>query len=330
MAAVGTNLNARRAAMSHTLFNVIGVSYMLLFIYLGWFERFVDAIIPGDLTLTNVMFHIAVAHSTFNVINTLVFLPFVGILEKLSIWLVPKKGDSVDIGPQYLERHLLDTPSLALEQIHKENVYMLKVSKKAVIHAVDSFLNNDLKLAEKVNELETATDNLQSEITQYIVDLSQKNLLPEESEELPVLIHNVNDLERVGDHSQNLAELTKRKIGEQLIFTDDAIQEIRLLWLEIQGMFEDAHTALTNNDTEIAKRMLEREKKINQFQVEFKQKHIQRLNDGKCQLNSGFVFLEFIDNLEKVGDRLTNIAHSVIHKMKWRAEKTKISKEEVN
>jgi phosphate:Na+ symporter len=317
MAAMGTNLNARRAAMSHTVFNVTGTAYMLIFVYLGWFSALVNAIIPGEITTTNIMFHIAVAHSTFNVVNTIVFLPFISFLESISILLVPKTAGAIDLGTQYLEKHLLETPPLALEQIRKENIYMLGVAKKCVTNAVDSFLDSDLKKIAKVLELETVTDNLQSEITQYIIELSQHNLLPKESRSLPVLIHNVNDLERIGDHSQNLAELARRKIEGKMPFTDAAINEIHLIWDQIQMMFTEAEDALINNNIKAARTMLEREEKINKLQNDFKQSHVVRLNEGSCQLNSGFIFIEFIDNLEKVGDRLTNIAQSVIGKMEW-------------
>ncbi len=317
LAAIGANINARRAAMSHTVFNVIGTSYMLVFIYLGWFSSLVNFIIPGEITLTNIMFHIAVAHSMFNVFNMLVFLPFIGLLERVSIWLVPKGEDSVDFGTQYLEKHLLETPTLALEQVHQENAYMLTVARKAVTTAMDSFMENDLRKIEKVLDLETVTDNLQSEITQYIVDLSQRALLPRESRSLPVLIHNVNDLERIGDHSQNLAELTRRKIEEKMVFSDVAIKEIAMMWDQVRAMFEEAENALKNNDQDAAKRMLALEDTINTWQDDFKRMHIERLSDGKCQINSGFIYIEFIDNLEKIGDRLTNIAQSVIGKMEW-------------
>jgi len=321
MAAVGTNLNARRAAMSHTLFNVIGVAYMLIFVYLGWFGKFIDIIIPGEITTANIMFYIAVAHSTFNVINTLVFLPFIGFLENMSIRLVPRTEESIDFGTQYLEKHLLDTPSLALEQVYNEIIYMLTISRKAATHAIASFVESDTKRIEKTLMLETVTDNLQSEITQYIIDLSKKNLPPGEAEAVPVLIHNVNDLERIGDHSQNLAELARRKIEEDLSFNDQAVSEIQLMWDQIGQMFEEADYALRNNDVKTARKMLEREKHINRLQEQFKQSHILRLNDGSHHLDSGFIFLEFIDNLEKIGDRLTNIAQSVIGKMRWELTK---------
>jgi len=317
LAAIGTNLNARRAAMSHTVFNVVGAMIMLVFVYLGWFSAFINGLIPGEITTVNIMFHIAVAHSSINVLNTLIFLPFIDLLERVSILLVPKGKDSIDFGTQYLEKHLLDTPSLALEQVHNENVYMLGIAKKAVTHAVDSFLTNDFKKIDKVLELETLTDNLQSEITQYIIELSQRNLLPAESQSLPVLIHNVNDLERIGDHSQNLAELTRRKVEGKMPFSDTSIKEINLMWDQIRMMFAEAEDALKNGNIEAAQAMLDREEHINKLQNDFKHSHLNRLNEGSCQLNSGFIFIEFIDNLEKIGDRLKNIAQSVIGKMKW-------------
>ena len=210
LAAIGTNINARRAAMSHTVFNVIGTLYMLVFVHLGWYSKFIDFMIPGEITLKNIMFHIAIAHSAFNVVNMLIFLPFISFLERVSIWLVPKGEDAVDFGTQYLEKHLLETPTLALEQVHQENAYMLKIAQKSVKAAMSGFMDGDLKMVNKASELESVTDNLQSEITQYIIELSQRNLTPSESRSIPVLIHNVNDLERIGDHSQNMAELTRK------------------------------------------------------------------------------------------------------------------------
>jgi len=317
LAAIGTNINARRAAMSHTLFNAIGVVFMIIFVYLGWFEKFIDWILPGEITTKNIMLYIAVTHTTFNVINAIIFLPLIGFLEKASIFLVPKKEGSIDYGTQYLEKHLLETPSLALEQTHKEIIYMLKIATKAVSHAMEGFFKNDMNISKQANEYENVTDNLQSEITQYMISLSQKELLPEESQELPVLMHNVNDLERIGDHAQNLAELTRRKIEEKFIFSDQAIKELNTMWAEIQKMLDLSLKALTENSIQTAEEVLEREGRINAMQIQFKQEHITRLKTGCCQINSGFLFIEMVDNLEKIGDRLKNIAQSVIGKMQW-------------
>jgi len=319
-AAAGTNLNARRTAMSHTLFNLFGVAYMLVFVYLGWYSKAIDFIIPGQITIKNIMFHIAVAHSVFNVTNVIIFLPFIGFLEKMSILLVPKRKGMIDLGTQYLEKHLLDTPTLAMEQARNESIYLLKVASKAVNASLEGFVNEDNHKIESVAEYERGTDNLQSEITQYLIDLSQRELSQEESAELPVWIHNVNDMERIGDHSQNIAELAKRKIDENLSFSQEAKAELNEMCDEIRQMLLEADQALRSCDEGVANNMLARESRINKLHDKLKESHINRLNQGSCKIASGFVFLEFIDNLEKIGDRLTNIAQSVLGKMKWCVE----------
>ncbi|MFC1570565.1 Na/Pi cotransporter family protein [Candidatus Omnitrophota bacterium] len=318
MAAFGTNLNARRTAMAHSLFNVIGVAYMLVFVYAGWVGKATHYFIPGGITTKNVMFCIAVFHSAFNVINTLVFLPFLGLLEKASIFLVPKKKGAVEMGTQYLEKHLLETPPIALEQARKEAVRMLEMALASVHNAVKSFFDNDKRPLKPIANLEQAVDNLQSEITQYLVELSQRNLLPEESEELPVLIHSVNDIERIGDHSENIMELAERKIEEKLPFSDEAINGLVDMWEEVREMAEEVKESLDKDDQVLAEIVLERERRINDFQERLKQEHVDRLNDGKCDIKAGIVFMDMVDNLEKIGDHLTNIAQGIIEELRWK------------
>lgn len=319
MAAFGTNLNARRTAMSHTLFNVIGVAYMLVFVYAGWITKATNFIIPGGVTTKNVMFCIAVFHSAFNVINTLVFLPFLGLLEKASILLVPKKKGAVEMGTQYLEKHLLDTPPIALEQARKEAVRMLDMALSAVNSSIRSFFDNDKRPLKSIDNLEQAVDNLQSEITQYLVELSQRTLSPEESEELPVLIHSVNDIERIGDHSENIKEMAERKIEEKLLFSEGAINGLASMWEELKEMASEVRESLDKEDKDLAKGVFEREKRINEFQEILKVQHVDRLNSGSCDIKSGIVFIDLVDNFEKIADHLTNIAQGVVEELRWKS-----------
>ena len=318
LAAAGTNINARRAAMAHTLFNVIGVGYMLFFVYNGLYVRFIDFIIPGDITLKNIMFYIAVSHSFFNVFNTLAFLPFIGVLEKACLWLIPQKKGVLDAGPQYLEKHLLNTPSIAMEQARREIARMLGIASEAVSGAVKGFFQDSVSALKPIPEMEQAVDNLQSEITQYLVETSQRNLTQDQSEELPVLIHSVNDVERIGDHSENIAELVERKIEKKLPITDEAMKELNLMWNELHSMMLEAAIALEKNDFSAARSVLSREKRINRFQVELRASHVDRLNDGKCNLIAGILFIDLVDNLEKIGDHLTNVAQGILEGMHWK------------
>ena len=318
LAAIGTNLNARRAAMSHSLFNVIGVCYMMIFVYTGWFEKGIEFIIPGEITTMNIMFYIAVANSIFKITNAMVFLPFIGLLEKASIWLVPRKKGAIEMGPKFLEKHLLDTPPIAIEQARMETARMLELASNSVGISVRAFFENTMNGVKNVAKIEQAVDTLQSEITQYLIELSQRTLSVEESEELPVLIHSVNDIERVGDHAENIVEFVERRVENKLPFSDDAIKGLRGMWNELNCMMIETEQALKRNDTQIAESVLQREQRINDFQIKLKISHVNRLSEGICDIQSGIVFMDFIDSLEKIGDHLTNVAQGVIGGMRWR------------
>jgi len=325
LGAVGTNLSARRAAMAHTLFNVIGVGVILIFVYLGWFVKAIHFAFPGQITSHNIMVYIAIANSTFKCINACMFLPFINKLEQVCIFLVPKKKGTIELGPKYLEKHLLDTPPIALEQARKETTRMMEIASLSVSGAVKCFLENNVSEAKNVLKLEQAVDNLQSEITQYLVELSQRNLSEEESEVLPVLIHSVNDIERIGDHAINIIELSDRKIEQRLPFTEEAIDELTSMWNDLNNMMVKASKALKTNDLETAKSVLVSENIINNYQIDLKKGHVNRLNKGMCEIRSGIVFMDFVDNLEKIGDHITNIAEGVLGGMKWNILATKKS-----
>jgi phosphate:Na+ symporter len=317
IASIGTNLEARRAAMAHTLFNVIGVAYIMVLVYTGLFVKGIEFIIPGEITARNVMFYIAVANTVFKLVNASLFLPLIGYLEKAVIFLVPARKGHFESGPKYLEKHLLDTPPIATAQARAETVRMMKMATKSVSSAIKAFLEDDLSAARPVPKYEQAVDNLQSAITQYLVELSQRGLTEEISQELPVLIHSVNDIERVGDHAENIVELAERKIEKKLSFTDDAMKDLTLMWNELSSMMIETAEALKKNDPSVAESVLEREHRINLFQEDLKDSHVSRLNSGQCNMISGVVFIDLVDNLEKIGDHLTNVAQGVIGKMRW-------------
>ncbi len=316
LASIGTNLTARRTAFAHTLFNVIGASYVLAFVYNGWFVRFIEFITPGDVN-NNILRHIANAHLVFNMFNTLIFLPFIGFLEKACLWMVPGEIEELPAEPKFLERHLLDTPPVALDQAAKELVRMLNIAQEAISCAMGGFFNRDLHLLARVSHREEAVDNLQREITQYLVEVSQRSLTPEESEKLPALLHSVNDAERIGDHAENLQELAERAVEEKLPFSRYAMEELHLVYNEVNAMVEDVKRALQNDSREHAQAALAREQTLNKLQIELRQNHIQRLNEGKCFILSGIIFLDFINNLEKIGDHLTNVAQAVMGSFRW-------------
>ena len=317
IASMGTNLAARRTARAHTMFNVIGVAYMLIFVYTNLYPKVIHAIVPGAVTKNNIMVHIALAHTVFNVFNTLVFLPGISILEKVARRLTPGKERELFLAPNLLEKHLLDTPPLAIDQTVKETVRMCETARDAIGKAAQAFFEGNMRLKSDVTANEEAVDRFQHDITQYLVDLSQRNLGKEESEKLPVLLHSVNDLERVGDHAENLMELAERKKEQKLKISAYATEELKRMVARVDEMMVFVGSALSNYDSEDAKRALKCEDDLNRMQIEFRASHVERLNNGVCLPLSGVLFLDFVDNVEKVGDHLTNIAQSVLYGFRW-------------
>ena len=312
IAALNTNTNARRAAMAHTLFNLIGTAYILPLVVLGYYQKFINFIIPGEMSLSNIMMYIAVAHSAFNIVNTTVLLPLISLVERGAVLLTPKGSLEIDGLPQYLDKRLLKTPAAALNQARMEVLRMARMAREALEMSFNSFINKDTRDLKRLNELEDAIDNLQSEITRYLVEVSQQSLEESQSDELPVWMHSVNDLERIGDHTQNLAELTERAIRSNVNLPPVAKDELLIMFRVLIDMGDNVFLAIEDNDRDKAYKALSCEDKINRLFIEFRDAQIQRLNSRICQPMDGIIFIDVLNNLEKMGDHLTNIAQAVL------------------
>jgi len=317
IARIGGTTTAKRVAWAHTLFNVIGVCYMLFFVYSGFYARFIESLVPGGITDNNIMLHIALSHSVFNCFNTAVFLPMSGILQRIVEKIIPESDDQISVEPQYLERHLLETPSLALEQSRKEIIRMLRLADSALKDSFDLFFKERWELSQQVLRKEEAVDNLQTEITRYLIDISMEGLTHDEAEKIPVFIHSVNDIERIADHAENVVELAHRKIDQKLVFSEKAANELNRMIETVLEMLGDVLSGLESGDVTHARRALHHEDKLNTMQIELRQSHVSRLNNGACDMLAGLIFLDLVDYLEKIGDHLTNIAQGLVGGLRW-------------
>jgi phosphate:Na+ symporter len=306
IASVGTSVSAKRAAVAHILFNITGVAIFLPFI--GFFQNLVVH------TSNDLLRQIANAHTLFNTVNSIIFLPFARLYARLLTKIVKGKEEEEEIEylPKYLERHLLNTPPIALEAAVKETVRTLGLTQRMVGVAMNSFLTNDAKSLEKIARAEEAVDSLREAITNYLVELMQRELSKEESKKIPPLIHAINDVERIGDHAENLRELAEQKIENKLPFSDTAIEELKKMYEDINNMINCSVNALRLNNIDEAKVVLEQECQINNLRNRLKDNHVRRLEQGQCKVTSGVVFLDTISNLEKIGDHLTNVAQAVM------------------
>jgi phosphate:Na+ symporter len=317
LAALQANLNAKRAAWAHTIFNILGVIIAYPFVHLGWFSALVGLVSPWELGRETIAANIAIAHTVFNVGNSAIFLPISGLLEKLVIKLVPERAGDLTAKPVILEEHLLDTPVIALEQAKREIIRMAKTAKKALENSIDGIVNDDRRKLESARQIEDYLDEFQYEITSYLSVLSRREVSDEVSVELPVLLHSVNDLERVGDHAVNIVEIAERKIEQKLSFSDYALEEAGQLKKEAEQMLDYVIAALENNDVGAARAALINEGNLNKMQMDFRHSHVQRMSENICSPEAGLIFIDLVDNIEKIGDHLTNIAQAVIGGLQW-------------
>ena len=327
LASIGTNRAAKRTACAHFIFNMFGALYMILLFLVPWnghpvYLEVIDRLTAGDAFAgENIERHIANAHTLFNVFNTVVFLPFVIPLAQLCRRIVRARTTEEEEEDRvtYLEPHLLDTPGIALNQALVEVLYMERLARKSIDQSFRCFTDGSLAGVENIQRREEKIDQHQEQITDYLVQVSQRDLTEAESRQLPLLMHTVNDLERIGDHAENLVELAERRIGQSLPFSESAEKELSAFYDVIESMFREAATAIEKNDDAAAGRVLKLEGRANTLDREYQEAHRRRLEEGECNVISGVVFLDVIANLEKVGDHLTNVAEAYRESREWRA-----------
>jgi len=324
LAALQANRNAKRAAWAHTMFNVLGSVIAYPFVIAGWYGALVEMITPWELRATTIAASIAIAHSFFNIANSCIFLPLSPVLARVAVWLVPRRPSEVALPPVVLEKHLLDTPEIAIEQAKRQIVYMAKTAKRAFRQSIDGIMEDDRKKLDSVREIEDVIDSLQFEITSYLSALSSRPLSDGISVRLPVLLHAVNDLERIGDHAINIIEIAQRKVDQKLSFSDQAMAEAEKLRKSADQMFDDVIAALENGDIRAAKAALAIERQINKAQVDFRRSHVRRMSEGACTPETGLIFIDLVDNVEKIGDHLTNIAQAAVGGLQWAEVEPKI------
>lgn len=328
LASIGTNTSARRTAQAHTLFNVIGVFYILL--VFPYFIKLIDSCTPGnpDLLIKTAaqaeMFgmelgdkpyvarHIAIAHTLFNVVNTLVFLPLLGVLTRISSWMVPQRKTEEEFHLQYLDARFVAFPPMAIEQARSEAVRMGEISVAMVDEAMGAFFSNTTKGIELARKKEEVVDLLQREIISFLAKTAQSPLPPADSREINSIIHMVNNIERIGDHAENFCDLVERKVGLKLPFTETAVENIREIYSVSREFLVLVVNGIRERTRDIKPEADAYEEKINLLEDTLRGGHIKRLNEGICGVDPGLVFIDMLTNFEKIGDHCFNIAEAVV------------------
>jgi phosphate:Na+ symporter len=324
ISSVGTSRNAKRAAVVHLSFNVIGT---IVWLTVFCIVRAVAA--PAFLDESATMYGIAIAHSAFNIACTAILLPASGMLEKLAIRIVPdgKKKDS----EVTLDERLLATPPLALEQCSVVTEDMAYYASDAMKKAMDCVVNFDANTAQEVRKSEDETDKYEDMLGTYLLKLGAEQLSDEASEEVTELLKLIGDFERIGDHAVNIIESAEELHDKQLEFSRSAKYELSVMSAAVGEVLDLAVKAFKDDDAQSAKLVEPLEQVVDDLKNELRTRHILRMKKGKCSIEAGFVWSDLLTNLERASDHCSNVALCVLDKKKHtlNAHETQHEREDV-
>ena len=307
LSSVGTNKNAKRAAVVHLMFNVIGV-VVLLTAFCIVKAVFAPAILQASAT----MYGIAVAHSCFNVICTALLLPCGGLLEKLAVRLVPDGPREMAEQPVELDERLLATPPLALQQCRAVAEEMAACAAEALNRGLDAFSAYTPELAEGIRRDEKRCDRYEDALGTYLVRLSTQQMGAAESEEATELLKTIGDFERISDHAVNVLESAEELRTKGLTFSKTAQRELDVLSKAVRDILTLALRAFREKDMDAAGQVEPLEQVIDDLKEQMRTRHILRLQQGQCSIETGFVWCDLLTDLERTSDHCSNIAGCVI------------------
>lgn len=311
LSSIGTNKNARRAAVVHLLFNTIGTVVILtLFCIIKTFVY-----IPL-LSEQASMFGIALTHSIFNVLCVMILLPMSALLEKLALRIIP--DDKIKEKYDELDTRLFVTPTLALAQAKSSLSDMADTSRKAITMALKSVNNYSDKLYEDILKQEDKNDRYEDKIGTYLVDLSSKNTLSEsESKEVSKMLKIIGDLERIADHAINIGQASRELRDKNLSLSEDAIKEMDSMLNAVKECVDLSLLAFEKDDLAIALKVPPLEEVIDELKAKLRANHIDRVKRRQCSIEAGFIWSDLLTNLERVGDHCNNIATEIIDDLNY-------------
>ena len=305
ISSIGTNKNAKRAAVVHLLFNVIGVVVLLtLFCIVR------AAFAPALLNESATMYGIAVAHSAFNLLCTAILLPAGSLLEKLACRIVPDDA-RVEVVTE-LDERLLPTPSLALRQSRAVACEMAECSVRALNNALTALTANTPELAQSIRDDEERCDHYEDILGTYLVKLSAQKLGRAESEESTELLKTIGDFERISDHAVNILSSAEEMTRKNLTFSANAKNELITITSAIREILSLALKAFERRDNDIASQVEPLEQVIDTLKEQMRTRHILRMQQGQCSIEAGFVLSDLLTDLERTSDHCSNIAGCII------------------
>lgn len=312
ISSVGASKNARRTALVHLYFNIIGTVLFLVgfyganaFLHFAFVDNMIDA--AG----------IATVHTVFNVVSTLLLLPFAGLLEKLAYLSIPEdKADKVqselDKNLGMLEARFLDTPGYAIAMAKSVTLKMAEAAQKSVELALELVKEYDEEKAAQVVALEGDVDKYEDEIGGYLLKISSKDLSEKESHLVTLMLHSINDFERIADHALNIKESAEEKNARGMEFSEKAAVELTIFASAIQEIMNATVEIFGKENAKVAANVEPLEEVIDELSVEMRARHIARLRKGKCTVELGFILSDLTTSYERIADHCSNLAIYVL------------------
>ncbi len=305
LSSFGTNKNAKRAAIVHLSFNVVGTV-----IWLSVFSIISMALRPAILDAAASHFGIAVAHSIFNIACTALLLPMSSMLEKIAIRLVPDNDKKEEVAE--LDERLLATPTIALERCNTLVSEMAEFSVTSFKLGLNMLTQYDSVTATQIREAEGKADHYEDILGTYLVKLSGHQVSDNDSVEISKLLKAIGDFERISDHSVNILESAEELRDKEIKFTSDAQKELENLCGAVSEILTLSYTAFVKNDVQLARDIEPLEQVIDRIKEKMRNGHINRLKNGECSIEVGFVWSDLLTNLERTADHCSNIAVCII------------------
>lgn len=315
LSAAGANRQSKQVALCNFLISFIGAAIMTVITVCMSFTPYSLTNIFANLLPGNTAAQISGTHILFNIAITVFLLPCSALLIKLTRLIMPDKEEEEEI-TVYLDSRILTTPPMAVRQTEKECARLAQLARKSFDLSLDSVFNKDLKAAEKLAENEKTIDRLTNGITKYIVKINGLDIMDYDRKVMGAMYNAIQDLERIGDRSENICESARDMIKHKVEFSDVAMKELRVLCETVQQILEDSFYLFSNQskDPNLIEEVLRAEDQIDEYTELFRLNHIARLGKGECSAEAGAIFLELLANLERVGDHAVTVAFCIPYK----------------
>ncbi|MEG1148886.1 MAG: Na/Pi cotransporter family protein [Niameybacter sp.] len=311
LSSVGANLNAKRAAAIHFMFNMIG-SVLFGIVAVILFKFVVPELGAQMIGVTQ----ISVVHTVFNIVNTILLFPFAGTLVYLAEHLVKGKNEAKTGELRHMDERIFETPAFALENVITEVIRMGEMAKVSVEVAIQALFEKNKDKVEQVFETEREINAFQKGLNHYLIKLGNVSLSEDESLGITNLFHIISDIERIGDHADNIAELAQNLIQDETVFSEEARRELLLITQTGINCLEMALEAYVVGDVALARKAVELEDNVDKMEKNMRASHIKRLVQNACEPMAGIVFIDTISNVERISDHASNIAGVVLDENK--------------